>query len=116
MSLDRVIGFGGNNTDYVIFTKDCKEIVFPSHYLVVAMEIFETRRQKIFIGHTENVCVCVCVCACVCVCVCVCACVCVVCVCVVCVCVRVCVMSECCKIMWSHDSLIEGSSCYRCAV
>ena len=98
MSLDRVIGFGGNNTDYVIFTKDYKEIVFPSHCLVLAMEIFETRRQKIFIGHTENVCVCVCVCAC------------------VRACVRVCMMSECCKIMWSHDSLIEGSSCYRCAV
>lgn len=56
MSLERVIGFGGNNTDHVIFTKDCKEIVFPCHSLVVAMEIGETRRQKIFIGHTNKVC------------------------------------------------------------
>jgi len=55
MSLERVIGFGGSNTDHVIFTKDCKEVVFPSHSLVIAMEIGETRRQKIFIGHTDKV-------------------------------------------------------------
>ena len=55
MALQRVIGFGGSNTDHVIFTNDCKEIVFPSHSLVVAMEIGETRRQKIFIGHTDKV-------------------------------------------------------------
>ena len=55
MSLERVIGFGGSNTDHVIFTKDCKEIVFPSHSLVVAMEIGDTRRQKIFMGHTDKV-------------------------------------------------------------
>jgi len=55
MSLEKVIGFGGSIVDHVIFTRDCKEIVFPSHSLIIAMEIGATRRQKTFIGHTEKV-------------------------------------------------------------
>ena len=55
MSLEKVVGFGGSVVDHVIFTRDCKEVVFPSHSMIVAMEIGTTRRQKIFIGHTDKV-------------------------------------------------------------
>ena len=55
MSLEKVVGFGGGVVDHVIFTSDCREVVFPSHSLIIAMEIGSTRRQKIFIGHTDKV-------------------------------------------------------------
>ncbi len=56
LRLSKVIGFGGQSMNQVLFGRSGECVFYPCHSLVVAMDT-KTREQRFFIGHTDKVCV-----------------------------------------------------------
>ncbi|KAM9096361.1 WD repeat-containing protein 90 isoform X1 [Sarcophilus harrisii] len=54
LKLKGVIGFGGCNTKWALWSKDGSYLVYPCHAVIVAL-IVETGEQRFFIGHTDKV-------------------------------------------------------------
>ncbi|XP_073345853.1 WD repeat-containing protein 90 [Pagrus major] len=54
LRLNRIIGFGGATTKYVLWTKSGDAVVYPCHAIIVSMKI-SSNQQRFFIGHTDKV-------------------------------------------------------------
>jgi hypothetical protein len=54
LRLSRVVGCSSLGTCSVVFSANGKEVVYPSHAIVVSMDI-KTRHQRFFMGHASKV-------------------------------------------------------------
>ena len=54
LRLSRVVGCSSLGTCSVVFSANGKEVVYPSHAIVVAMDM-KTRHQRFFMGHASKV-------------------------------------------------------------
>nr|XP_045017712.1 WD repeat-containing protein 90 isoform X1 [Jaculus jaculus] len=54
LRLKGVIGFGGHNTKWALWTKDGAAVVYPCHAVIVVLRV-DSGEQRFFLGHTDKV-------------------------------------------------------------
>ncbi|XP_018863760.1 WD repeat-containing protein 90 isoform X7 [Parus major] len=54
LKLRTIIGFGGCNSKWALWTRDSTAVVYPCHAVIVAL-LLKTGEQRFFLGHTDKV-------------------------------------------------------------
>uniref|UniRef100_A0A8C0VLS3 WD repeat domain 90 n=1 Tax=Cyanistes caeruleus TaxID=156563 RepID=A0A8C0VLS3_CYACU len=54
LKLRTIIGFGGCNSKWALWTRDSTAVVYPCHAVIVTL-LLKTGEQRFFLGHTDKV-------------------------------------------------------------